>query len=259
RVVMRSVAPTVRGGGDEYFVIGQLDRAAPEVLSSLLKTAARISREEFARAIVAVDRILEDHPMVRGRTFSLEMMIAKAVANLGQNTDDAERRLDGLLERRDQGTPGQFLESTARLAEAFARVGRPARGQALLAEQRAHTLGYALRAKKDPQYAFWMTLLRKANQADPSQRSERVRMLARQAIGMASTEGSVAAGRIGHGLILEAAMESAQLGSSVGDALFEAGLIEMPEIVDALMAGMIRRDPQIVLPCVNTWLSLCLP
>ncbi|KQQ84132.1 hypothetical protein ASF73_16315 [Xanthomonas sp. Leaf131] len=256
---MRYVCRTVPGGGGEYFVIGQLDRAAPEVLSSLLKTAARISREEFARAIEAVDRILEDHPMVRGRTFSLEMMIAKAVANLGQNADDAERRLDGLLERRDQGTPSQFMESTARLAEAFARVGRPARGQALLAEQRAHTLGYALRAKKDPQYAFWMTLLRKANQADPSRRSERVRMLARQAIGMASTEGSDAAGRIAHGLILEAAIDSAQLGSSVADALLEAGLIKMPEIVDALMAGMIRRDPRIVLPCVKTWLSLCLP
>lgn len=256
---VRYVCRTVPGGGGEYFVIGQLDRAAPGVLSSLLKTAARISRDEFARAIEAVDRILGDHPMVRGRTFSLEMMIAKAVANLGQNADDADRRLDGLLERRDQGTPGQFLESTARLAEAFARVGRPARSQTLLVEQRAHTLGYALRAKKDPQYAFWMTLLRKVNQADPSRRAERVRVLARQAIGMASTEGSDAAGRIAHGLILEAAMDSAQLGSSVADALLEAGLIEMPEIVDALMAGMIRRDPRIVLSCVKTWLSLCLP
>ncbi|WP_456997965.1 AAA family ATPase [Lysobacter sp. A421] len=256
---MRYVCRTVPGGGGEYFVIGQLDRAAPEVLNSLLKTAARINRDEFARAIEAVDRILEDRPMVRDRTFSLEMMIAKAVANLGQNADDAERRLDGLLERRDQGTPGQFLESTARLAEAFACVGRQARGQALLAEQRAHTLGYALRAKKDPQYAFWMSLLGKANQADPGRRSERVRVLARQAIGMASTEGRDAAGRIAHGLILEAAMDSAQLGSSVADALLGADLIEMPEIVDALMTGMIRRDPRLVIPCVETWLSLCMP
>lgn len=256
---MRYVCRTVPGGGGEYFVINQLDRAAPEVLSSLLKTAERISRDEFSRTIEVVDRILEDHPMVRGRTFSLEMMIAKAVANLGQNANDAERRLDGLLERRDQGTPGQFLESTARLAEAFARVGRPARGQALLAEQRAHTLGYALRAKKDPQYAFWMTLLRKANQADPSRRSERVRVLTRQAIGMASTEGSDAAGRIAHGLIVEAATDSAQLGSNVADALLEAGLIEMPEIVDALMTGVVRRDARLVVPCVETWVSLCLP
>jgi len=256
---VRYVCRTVPGRGGEYFVIGQLDRAATEALSSLLNTAARISGNEFARCVEAVDRILADHPMVRDRTFSLEMMIAKAVAKLGQDAEGAERRLDGLLERRDQGTPAQFLESTARLAEAFARVGRPARGQALLAEQRAHTLGYALRAKKDPQYAFWVTLLQKANQADPSRRSERVRVLARQAIGMASTEGSDAAGRIANDLILEAGMDSAQLGSSVADALLEAGLIDMPEIVDALMTGMVRRDPRLVLPCVETWRSLCLP
>lgn len=256
---MRYVCRTVPGGGGEYFVINQLDKAAPEVLSSLLKTAERISRDEFSRAIEAVDRILDAHPMARGRMFSLEMMIAKAVAKLGQNADDAERRLDGLLERRDQGTPGQFLESTARLANAFARIGRPARGQALLAEQRAHTLGYALRAKKDPQYAFWMTLLRKANQADPHRRSERIRVLARQVIGMASTEGRDAAGRIAHGLILEAAMDSAQLGWNIADALLEVALIEMPEIVDALMTGMVRRDARLVASCVETWVSLCLP
>lgn len=256
---MRYVCRTVPGGGSEYFVVGQLDRAAPGVLRSLLKTSARVSRDEFARAIEAIDRILDDHPMVRNRTFSLELMVAKAVASLGQDADDAERRLDGLLERRDQETPGQFLESTARLAKAFARVGRPARGQTLLAEQRAQTLGYALRAKKDPQYAFWMTLLREANQADPGRRSERVRVLTRQAIGMASTEGSDAAGRIAHDLVLEAAMDSAQLGSSVADALLEAGLIEMPEIVDALMTGIVRRDARLLVTCVETWVSLCLP
>lgn len=257
--LMRYVCRTVPRGGGEYLVIGQLDRAAPEVLNSLLDTAARIRREEFARAIEAVDRILEDHPAVRNRTFSLEMIIAESVANLGQDAEDAERRLDGLLERRDQDTPAQFLASTARLAAAFARIGRPARGQALMAEQRAHTLGYALRAKKDPQYAFWMTLLQKANQADPGRRSERVRMLARQAMGMASTEGSDAAGRIAHDLILEGAIDSAQLGSNVADALLQAGLVDMPEIVDALMTGMVRRDPRLVLPCAQTWLSLCLP
>ena len=256
---VRYVCRTVPGGGGEYFVTDRLDRAAPEVLGSLLQSASRLSHEEFVRSIEVVDRILEDHPSTRDRMFSLELMIAKAVAKLGQGADDAERRLDGLLERRDQGTPAQFLESTAQLAKAFARIGRPARGLALLAEQRAHSLGYALRAKKDPQYAFWMTLLRKANEVDPAQRSERVRALTRQAIGMASTEGSDAASRIAHGLILEAASDSAQLGSSVGDALLAAGLIEMPEIVDALMTGMIQRDPQLVIPCVQTWLSLCLP
>lgn len=256
---MRYLCRTVPGGGGEYFVIGQLDRAAPEVLRSLLNTAARVGRYEFSRAIEALDQILDDHPTVRDRTFSLELMIAKVIAILGQDADSAERRLDGLLQRRDQGTPGQFPESTANLAKAFAQVGRPARGHALLAEQRAHTLGYALRAKKDPQYAFWMTLLQKANQADAGRRSERVRVLARQAIGMASTEGSDAAGRIAHCLVLEATIDSAQLGANVADALLEAGLIVMPEVVDALMTGMVRRNPRLLVPCVEAWASLCLP
>lgn len=256
---LRYVCRAVPSGGGDYFVINQLDKAALEVLRSLLKTAGRVSRDEFSRTIEAVDCTLEGHPMVRGRTFSLEMMTAKAVAKLGQDTDDAERRLDRLLERRDEGTPGGFLESTARLAEAFARIGCPARGQTLLAEQRTHSLGYTLAAKKDPQYSFWMSLMRKANQADPTRRCERVRVLARQAIGMASTEGSDAAGRIAHALILEAATDSAQFGWNVADELLKERLIEMPEIVDALMTGVVRRDSRLVVPCVETWVSLCLP
>lgn len=256
---MRYVCRMVPGQGAEYFVVGQLDRAAPEVLSSLLQIAARVGPGEFAQAVEAVDHVLADHPSVRHRTFTLELIMAKAVANLGQDADDAERRLDGLLDRRDQATPSQFLESTAILATAFAQVGRTIRGQALLAEQRAHTLGYALRAKKDPQYLFWMSLLRMANRMDPGRRSERVLILTRQTIGMASTEGNDAAGRIAHGLILEAALDSAQLGASVARALLDADLIEMSDIVDALMTGTVMRDARLLVPCVEIWAALCLP
>lgn len=256
---LRYVCRTGANGGGDYFAVSQLASAAPELLGSLLDSAARIGREEFARTIGAVDQILDDHPMVRDRQVPVEIMVARAVAQLGQDPDDAQRRLERLLDRRDENTPGQFLASTARLARAFARIGRRDRGRALLAEQRSHTLGYALRAKKDPQYAFWLTLMREANRVDPSRRPQRVRTLARQAMGMASTEGSDAAGRIAHGLVVEAAMDSAQLGWSVANALLEAGLIEFPEIVDALMTGTVRRDPQRLRPCIDTWVSLCLP
>jgi hypothetical protein len=256
---LRYVCRTGANGGGDYFAVSQLASAAPEVLGSLLDSAARIGREEFARTIGAIDHILDDHPMVRNHQVPVEIMVARAVARLGHDADDAQRRLERLLNRRDENTPGQFLASTARLARAFARIGRPDRGSALLAEQRVHTLGYTLAAKKDPQYVFWLTLMRDANRVDPSRRSQRVRTLARQAMGMASTEGGDAAGRIAHGLIVEAALDGAQPGWSVANALLEARLIEFPEIVDALMTGTVRRDPPRLRPCVDSWVSLCLP
>ena len=247
------------GGVDEHFGARQLDNAALEVTHSLLRSAARLGPAEFAATVRVFDDTLADAPDHGDRHVPLQILVAKAVAELGGNPDEAERRLDGLLGQREQDTPGQFLASTGRLASAYARVSRPERARELLAQQRSDTLGYALRAKKDPQYAFWAALLQAANRVDPARRAQRVRVLARQAIGMAATEGRDAAHRVAHVLAVEAATEGAALGATVANALFEHGLIEFAPMVDALMRGTLRRDPTRVMACVQIWVSLCLP
>ena len=256
---MRYVCRTRGEKAGEFFAVSQMISAAPEVVRSLLESAARLGRDEFATAVNEIDQVLADNQEDRSRLVKLESLVARAMARLGGDVDDAERRLDRLLERRDENTPSEFLSSTARLAIAFAQIGRKNRARALLAEGRAETLGYAVQAKKDPQYAFWIALLREANRADPVGRFSRVRTLARQAGGMALTEGNDAAGRIAHEIIVEAMLDSAKLGISTALALNNAGLIKLPDVVDALMIGSVKRDPRRLRACVETWVSLCLP
>ncbi|CAD2246682.1 hypothetical protein [Xanthomonas arboricola] len=247
------------GGFDEHFGARQLDNAAVEVMHSLLKSAARLGPVQFAATVQAFDDTLAEAPNQGNRHVPLQVMVAEAVAELGQDPDEAERRLDGLLGLREEDTPSQFLASTARLASAYAHIGRHERARDLIAQQRNETLGYALRAKKDPQYAFWSALLQAANRADPVGRAQRVRVLTQQAIGMAATEGRDAAHRLAHVLVVEAATESAALGANVANALFENRLIEFAPMVDALMRGTLHRDPARAMACAQIWASLCLP
>lgn len=257
--LIRYVGRAGTGGVEEHFGARLLDRAARVLLRSVLDSAARMGATEVAATIVEFDHALEQVPSQGDRHVPLQILVAETLAGAGRNAQEAERRLDTLLGLRDEDTPGQFLASTARMARAYTRIGRAARARELLAQQRGHTLGYALRAKKDPQYAFWSDLLQAANVADPSERAQRVRILTRQAIGMASTEGRDAAYRLAHVLVAEAATESAALGWSIGQALLENRLIEFSAMVDALMKGTISRDPSRLLPCIDVWVALCLP
>lgn len=247
------------GGFDENFGARQLDNAAVEVMHSLLRSAARLGPVQFAATVLAFDDTLAEAPDHGSRHAPLQILVAEAVAELGHDPDEAERRLDGLLGLREQDTPGQFLASTARLASAYAHIGRHKRAGDLIAQQRDETLGYALRAKKDPQYAFWSALLQAVNRADPPGRAQRVRVLTQQAIGMTATEGRDAAHRLAHVLVVEAATESASLGATVANALLENWLIEFAPMVDALMRGTLYRDPTRAMACVQIWVSLCLP
>lgn len=257
--LMRYVGRAGTGGIDDYLGARLLDRAARVLLCSVLGSAARMGTAEVVATIVEFDHALEQVPPQRDRHVPLQILVAEALAGAGRNAQEAERRLDALLGLRDEDTPSEFLASTARLATAYTRIGQAARARELLAQQRSHTLGYALRAKKDPQYAFWSDLLQAANVADPSGRARRVRVLARQAIGMASTEGRDAAHRLAHVLVTEAATDSAALGWSIGRALQENNLIDFSAMVDALMKGTISRDPSRLLPCIDVWVALCLP
>ncbi|CBA17086.1 hypothetical protein XACN24_12765 [Xanthomonas albilineans] len=247
------------GGFDEHFAARQLDNAAVEVMHYLLYSAARLGSVEFVATIQAFDNTLAKAPDHGNRHVPLQILVAETVAKLGHDPDEAERRLDGLLGLREEHNPTQFLASTARLAVAYANIGRYERARELIAQQRDETLGYTLPAKKDPQYIFWSALLQVVNRVDPAGRAQRVRVLTRQAIGMANTDGHDAAQRLAHVLVMEAAIESATLGATVAKALVENRLIEFAPMVDSLMRGTLHRDPTRAMVCVQIWVALCLP
>jgi hypothetical protein len=116
-----------------------------------------------------------------------------------------------------------------------------------------------LSRKRDPQYEFWLELLKRANQADPSSRPGRVAFLLRQVSGMLQTAGAAAAYRIAVPLLKEAAMCDAQTGWRAGQLLVDQGVIGWARLVDALLFGLVRRRPELAPVAAVTWCELALP
>src|SRR5690606_26994038 len=93
---MRYVCRAGTGGADETFATLQLDRAAPEVLGSLLRSAARVGASEFARTVAAFDQVLAEHLGQGDRHTPLQILVAEAVAGVSNDADGAQARLEAL-------------------------------------------------------------------------------------------------------------------------------------------------------------------
>jgi hypothetical protein len=158
-----------------------------------------------------------------------------------------------------ENTPSQQIEELSKIAIAFAQSGNMQAAKDLLARVPQETLGYDLPAKKDPQYAVWIDLLERANQADPSSRPHRVAFLLRQVLGMMQTEGNDSAYRIVSRLLKEAAMCDAQTGWRAGELLVDQGVIGWTRLVDALLFGLVKRQPGIAPVAAVVWCELALP
>jgi hypothetical protein len=141
----------------------------------------------------------------------------------------------------------------------FAAVGDVERAKLVLAAVPEQCLGYALPAKKDPQYAIWRDIMVLANGIDPGQRAQRVSLLMRQVAGMTETEGASAAHRLTMLLIDEAMQVGPRFGFGISKSIADLNLISWPNRVDLLMIGMVRRRPETFMACATVWCGLCLP
>lgn len=81
----------------------------------------------------------------------------------------------------------------------------------------------------------------------------------RQVSGLAQTEGSSAAYRMAHSLIVQATMQDAGLGLAVAKALSDDGLIGWSNLINAVLLGIVTRRPDLTMPCAIAWTTLSLP
>ncbi|MFC3652833.1 ATP-binding protein [Dyella humi] len=244
--------------GDDFFALRRTVAAAPVLGRAFIEAAALRGDQEFRDVLGVFDRAFAAADPQSGIRLNLRRHVALAIYAATGNTTEASRRLEPLLAYQDD-TPSAQVNGVAELAIAFAAVGNSQRAHELLKEVPAHTLGYALAPKKDPQYATWIELLARANGVDPLRRGERIALLMQQAHGMAQTEGSSAAHRMTHTLIVQAAMRDAGAGLTVAMALMDDGLIGWPNVVDAILLGIVKRSPGFTVPCAIAWMSLSLP
>lgn len=244
-------------GGSDFYQIHLAVTAAPVLARSLLRAGALCGEVEYRAVLRKIDEAVSTSTL-KG-TMLLRRELAVAAYRADGDRASAAARLEPMVGELCESTPSEQLDSLANLAIDFAAIGDLDRARRLLATVPDHCLGYALAARKDPQYAMWRDVLVLANAADPAQRAQRISQLMRQVDGMKETEGASAAHRLTMVLIDEAMQINARSGFDVAQALADGHLIAWPNRIDTLMIGMLRRRPELLYACVVTWCELCLP
>ncbi|MBU2804258.1 ATP-binding protein [Acidithiobacillus ferridurans] len=244
-------------GGSDSYLTHQAVTAAPVLARSLLQIGSMCGEAEYRAVLQEIDNAISTSTL-KG-TMLLRREIAVGTYRTDGDRASAAARLEPMVGELVENTPSEQLDGLADLAIAFAAIGDIERARCLLATIPDHCLGYALAARKDPQYAMWRDVLVLANAADPAQRPLRISQLIRQVDGMKETEGADAAYRLTMTIIDEAMQVNARIGFDVAQALVDGHLIGWPNRIDALMIGMLRRRPELLFPGVTTWCGLCLP
>lgn len=244
-------------GGSEAYRIRQAFKAVPVLAQALLRLGAKCGEDEYRAVLREIDAAIASSML--GGTAYLRRRLAVDAYRVDGDREGAVDRLNALVTELQESTPSAQIDGLADLAIALAAVGEVGRAKQLLAAVPEQCLGYALAPKKDPQYAIWRDILVLANTADPESRVKRVSSLMRQVGGMTETEGSSAAHRLTMSLIEEAMQVGPRFGFEVSKTLADWHLIGWPNRIDLLMMGMVRRSPDLVLPCATVWCGLCLP
>lgn len=156
-------------------------------------------------------------------------------------------------------TPGEYFAEVAEEAIGFGRLGEPERAKRLLAGIHEQGLGYALPAKKDPQYVLWRDVFERACREDNTGIPNRVAVMARLVAGMSETEGDGAAGRIANSIVRWAAVGGVSLANATVDQIENAGLTAWSKIVESIARGAVERDTQLAACAAVAFARLALP
>lgn len=244
---------------DEYFQLHKVLTASPVMLEAVIEAAGLRGEAEFNETIGEIDQAFSQKNSNNSERAHLRRIVAMKIHDLTSDTAEASSRLEPLVGQLLESTPAGQIQGLAALASSFAKVGNIPRARELMAEIPRQSLGNALPAKKDPQYALWVDILRAANAMNPERRQDRTVLLARQAEGMLQTEGRDSAYRIAGRIIEEAMLSDATTGWMVAQRLGTDGLIAWPLLVDALMIGLVTRRPPMAVTAAIVWTELTLP
>lgn len=102
-------------------------------------------------------------------------------------------------------------------------------------------------------------MLSLANVADASGRVERTRLSLRLLDGLDHTEGHGMAWRVGRQLLAEAAASDPGMGWRAAQMVAGNGTVGWDGIVDALLRGMVRRNPAMASIALTVWIGIGLP
>jgi hypothetical protein len=239
-IFLRSAADDQDGGSRRW----QLDKALGFCANYVIVTARLHGADTFGSTVEEIDAALDGASGPLGyRAFRYSF--AMAVYRIDRDAGQAVRRLTWNGAFKGHSTPSEHIEAVAEAAISLCAVGARDQAAALLAGIHQQGLGYALAARKDPQFALWRDLLLRVCKDDPAGNAERIAFMTKLMDGMSDTEGSNAAGRVTRTILEEAAATDASLAWRTAEQLKSSGLASWKKTIAALTVGVARADPKL--------------
>lgn len=213
----------------------------------------------LAEFISTVDRLIEDRGNRLASSEPFRLRIATSLFDCNGDAISAKARIDATLLLADFGrTPQEVVDSYKQCALAYSHIGLQEEANSCLSAMHAHTLGYWLRAKKEPQYDFWIDAYRGGCSAEPHNVSTFGKEFGRFLIGMDQTEGDGTAQRVVRDLLLGAAPSPPTVAALIS-RLFETDLTSWCGVIGAVLEGIVTHRPDLSAPCMVIFDELVVP
>ncbi|TDX61127.1 AAA ATPase-like protein [Methylosinus sp. sav-2] len=231
----------------------------PVIGERIARITRRLHGAQFADIVGLVDELIAAGGTNFHGSETFRLVWASNVYQINGDAPGAQARIEGVetLARSDR-TPHEVVEFRASLAKAYAEIGLDDKAKASLDAMHIDTFGYWLRAKKEPQYEFWLWSYLKACDADPTNAGERAITFSQFVLGMDETEGDDTARRLVGDLLAGAATSPAVMGG-VARRLMASDLTSWAEIVDGVLAAVAAQRSDLAVLALDVFAQLVVP
>ncbi|KUR75317.1 hypothetical protein [Novosphingobium sp. Fuku2-ISO-50] len=244
---------------DEDWSSGYFVPQAAEVVAGAVFDLIHYSRQQVAPTLALIDQLIAGNQALFRFWPGFRRLVVTRGFSLDQDVTAAERRAEQGLADLEESDPRAEVEEQCAWAKSFATIGMTTRAEQVLAELRQRSLGIYLQAKKDPIYSLWVEVLAGANRADPERRASRAMVTMRLLDGLRQTEGSGMRWRIGRQFLAEAASADTETARRAAEIALENGMMGWDGIVDAVLRGILRRNPAMSAVALAVWQRIALP
>lgn len=224
----------------------------------ILEVASEAGEDVYHQIVSFIDGKLSsgDNNLSRSEDFRLDF--SKRVFEIDRNADAARFRIDQLRPAAIGRTPQEAVASHVSTARAYCQIGYIEEARKVLEVMHQDTLGYWLRAKKEPQYQLWTWAFQGACQAAPSSMEDAALRFAQFVLGMDETEGDETAARVLPELLEGAGVSPRALGG-VLDRLLTSNLSTWARIAELTLVSVVKQEPQLAGVVLIACSSLVLP
>jgi hypothetical protein len=256
---MSFLAGAVAGRNDDMLLEYRLRHIDKPIFSALCDLV-RLRPEAAPGFAAAFEECLQGSKCSFRHHAHIHRRFAETMFAFDGDTAQAVARLERMEAWLDNvRSPQEAVDLLSELVIAFGNIGLPDRGDALLREMRARSLGACYPAKKDGQYQLWEGLLTAANRADPDHAADRAFRMLRLIAGVENSEAHDQAWRISKAVLVEAMASGPAPAWDAYQWAMPSGVWHWDALVDAVARGMLRRRPDLAVALAITWSTLSLP